>query len=127
MLRDIHDFLNVVKKGGKAAVSVTDPVHVLFGEVASDSPLKILVEQRLELEEEHLILTRAVRDYEIEMTVEHFTEDASGGEGFGAYDAHKHEYKGRKKFLIHNGLVLGDKVKLLRVQGGQQYVVFDKE
>ncbi|WP_216629073.1 DUF2577 domain-containing protein [Cytobacillus massiliigabonensis] len=117
-MRNINDFAAVLKKAGRGAVNSTDPVHILYGEVTGISPLKILVEQRLELDDELLILTRAVRDYEVEMTVDHMTE---------VVDLHAHPYTGRKKFIIHNGLVMGDKVKLLRVQGGQKYVVFDKE
>lgn len=126
-MRDINDFLTVVKKGGKRAVDATDPMQVLYGEVTGVSPLRIMIEQRLELDEEFFILTRAVRDHEVEMTVGHLTENRSGGGVEAAFESHNHEYKGRKTFLIHNGLIIGDKVKLLRVQGGQQYVVFDKE
>ncbi|MGG0663400.1 DUF2577 domain-containing protein [Viridibacillus arvi] len=117
----MHDILTLMNKNNKGFINTTDPVFVLFGEVTSQSPLEILVEQRLPLDEDQLVLTRAVRDYEIEMTVDHLTETDNGPA------AHTHQYKGKKKFLIHNGLVVGDRVKLLRVQGGQQYVVFDKE
>ncbi|QTD40650.1 DUF2577 domain-containing protein [Sporosarcina sp. Te-1] len=126
-MRSIHDFATVIKRAGKGAMIAADPVQILFGEVIRVAPLKIMVEQRLPLEEEQLILTREVRDHEVEMTVNHVTEEASGGSGEAAYASHSHPYQGRKTFLIHNGLVVGDIVKLLRVQGGQQYVVFDKE
>lgn len=39
---------------------------------------------------------------------------------------HTHEYKGTKTFVIHNGLQVGEMVVLLRVQGGQKYVVLGK-
>lgn len=39
---------------------------------------------------------------------------------------HTHSYKGRKTFKVHNGLKSGEKVILLRVQGGNQYVVLDR-
>lgn len=127
MLRNMNDIVKSIKKSSEETSVAMDPVLVLFGEVTSISPLKILIEQRLEPDEDFFILTRAVRDYEVEMTVDHITEETSGGSGEAAYAAHTHEYVGRKKFTIHNGLVVGDKVKLLRVQGGQRYVVFDKE
>ena len=104
-MRSINDFAVAIKKAGKKSIEAADPVHILFGEVTSITPLKIMVEQRLPLTERHLILTRAVRDHEVEMTVDSV----------------------RKKYIVHNGLVTGDRVKLLRMQGGQQYVVFDKE
>lgn len=126
-MRNMNDIVKSIKKTSKETTAAMDPMQVLFGEVTSVSPLKILIEQRLEPDEEFFILTRAVRDYEVEMTVDHVTEETSGGGGEAAYAAHAHGYVGRKKFTIHNGLIIGDKVKLLRVQDGQRYVVFDKE
>lgn len=104
-MRNMGDIVKSIKKSSKDTSVAMDPVQVIFGEVTSVSPLKILIEQRLALDEDFFILTRSVRDYEIDMTVDSV----------------------RKEYTIHNGLVVGDKVKLLRVQGGQQYVVFDKE
>ena len=127
MLRNMNDIVKILKKLCEETMNASSLMQVLYGEVTGVSPLKIMIEQRLELDEEFFILTRAVRDHEVEMTVDHITEEASGGSGEAAYATHAHEYVGRKKFMIHNGLIVGDKVKLLRVQGGQQYVVFDKE
>lgn len=39
---------------------------------------------------------------------------------------HAHEYKGRKKVLIHYGLKQGESVLLIRMQGGQKYLVLDR-
>ncbi len=100
---------------------------VVYGTVESVAPLKVRIDQKLVLEQEHLKLTRAVIDYEVDMTVDHVTENRSGGSEYAAFESHNHEYKGRKKFLIHNGLVDGDKVTMIRVHGGQQYLIIDKE
>lgn len=40
--------------------------------------------------------------------------------------SHNHKYVGRKTFKVHNGLVVGDKVVLLQMQGGQKYIVLDR-
>lgn len=40
--------------------------------------------------------------------------------------SHSHSYSGKKKFIVHNALKLGEKVILLRVQGGHQFVVLDR-
>lgn len=66
-------------------------------------------------------------DHEVEMTVDHVTENRAGGSGDDAFASHNHQYKGRKKFLIHNGLMKGDKVTMIRAHGGQQYLIIDKE
>ena len=52
------------------------PMAVRFGKVIKEKPLKIEVEQKLLLEEEHehLILTHLVKDYYVDMTVSHVTE-----------------------------------------------------
>jgi hypothetical protein len=39
---------------------------------------------------------------------------------------HIHGYAGRKKFLVHNGLAVGDEVILVQVQGGQKFLVLDR-
>lgn len=39
---------------------------------------------------------------------------------------HDHSISGKKEITIHNGLKVGDEVLLLRMQGGQKYIVIDK-
>lgn len=39
---------------------------------------------------------------------------------------HTHGYVGRKTYLVHNALVKGDKVILLRMSGGQRFLVIDR-
>lgn len=39
---------------------------------------------------------------------------------------HDHEYKGRKTFLVHNALTVGEKVLLIRAKGGQKFIVVDR-
>lgn len=107
-----------MKKSSKGVQESSKPCDIVYGTVVSISPLEVKVDQKLTLYEEQLKLTRAVMDYEVDMTVEHTTEVIS---------AHSHEYKGRKKFLIHNGLIVGDNVTMIREHGGQQYLIIDKE
>lgn len=40
--------------------------------------------------------------------------------------AHKHIIEGRKKVILHLGLKNGEKVILLRLKGGQQFLVLDR-
>lgn len=127
LLRDITDIVKTIKRSAKGVQVSSKPCDIVYGTVESIAPLKIRVDQKFLLESEQLKLTRAVMDYEVDMTVDHLTESRSGGGGDVAFESHNHEYKGRKKFLIHNGLVVGDKVTMLRAHGGQQYLVIDKE
>lgn len=39
---------------------------------------------------------------------------------------HHHDIKGRKRITVHSGLLLGERVILLRKRGGQNYIVLDR-
>ena len=125
------DIVEVMKKAALGAVEAADPVKVFFGNVISASPLKINVEQKMTLEAAQLILTRNVTTHTIQMTVDHWTEDETEhthvvGGVTSSPTTHKHAYKGKKTFTVHNGLVVGDKVILIREQGGQRFIVIDR-
>lgn len=108
------------------ALESSKPVNILFGTVLSTSPLKIQVDQKSIYTSKMLILTRNVTDFEVDMTVNHTTEDKGGGSGAAAYEAHKHAYVGKKTFKVHNALKAGEKVLLIRVQQGKKFVVIDR-
>lgn len=82
---DFNDLLVAVKKSALEAIEAAKPVNVVYGKVTSVSPLIINIEQKLNLSEAQLVLTRSASE-----------------------------------------LVTGDSVILLRVQGGQKYVVLDR-
>ena len=118
--------VELVKQAAVEAVEATKPVQFLFGKVISVSPLKIQVSAKSIYTEKMLILTRSVTDFEVDMTVSHITENRAGGSGDPAFASHNHDYKGKKKFKVHNALILGDEVVLGRVQGGKRFVVLDR-
>ena len=118
--------VELVKQAAVEAVEATKPVQYLFGKVISVSPLKIQVSAKSIYTEKMLILTRNVTDFEVDMTVSHITENRAGGSGDPAFASHNHEYKGKKKFKVHNALIVGDEVVLGRVQGGKRFVALDR-
>lgn len=126
MSLDINELVRAVKQAAVEAVQAGGPMAVCFGTVTSPSPLKIQVDQKKTLTEAQLILTNNVRDFTVEMTVDHQTENTSGGSGDASFAPHLHAYKGRKSFRVHLGLKSGEKVILLRCDGGQKYVVLDR-
>lgn len=126
MSADINAFLGNVKRAAVEAVAAGKPMSLIFGKVTSVSPLIVRVDQKLELIEPQLILTNAVRDYTVSMTVDQETEAASGGSGDAAFASHKHRYKGTKSYIVHLGLKLGEQVLLLRVDGGQKFIILDR-
>lgn len=118
------------------ALEASKPSGVFYGTVVSASPLKIQVEQKMTLGAEFLVLSTLVQDFTVSMTIDHKTEaetehthaihDTYSGGGSSDPTSHLHEYKGTKSFRVHLGLKAGEKVILLRVQGGQQFIVLDR-
>lgn len=126
MSLDTNELVRLVKQAAVDAVRADVPVAICYGFVTSTTPLKIRVDQKKILGEAQLILTDNVRDFNVVLsTIEgegktegpHYTEETS---------AHRHRYQGRKKWRVHNALEIGEKVILLRCDGGQQYVVLDR-
>jgi hypothetical protein len=132
----LADIIEAAKMAALQVMDATKPAGVYFGVVVSVAPLKINVEQKMTLESAQLILARNVTDYVVEMSVNHVTQaenehvheviDTYTGGGSSLPTTHFHVYSGRKQFTVHNGLMNGDRVLLLRVQGGQKYVVWDR-
>lgn len=124
------ELMKTIKQISMEAVSASKPAEICFGKVTSVSPLKILVEQKMELGKAQLILTRNVTEYKTYI---------SGGNIQNYYNTgappntstlpvipdHVHAV-GKIQITVHNGLVVGDEVILLRQQGGQKYVVADR-
>ena len=135
MSLDINELLRLIKQAAVDAVQADAPMMLCHGTVTSVGPLKITVDQKKTLEEPQLILTDNVQDFNVEMsTIEgtgksegpHYTENESGGSGYAEFAAHQHKYQGRKKWRVHNALKMGEKVILLRCDGGQKYIVLDR-
>ena len=122
----MNEILGIVKRAATESMEASQPVKVIIGEVVSDSPLQIKIDQKITLTSEFLILCREVTEHEIEMTVNHQVEKMQGGGGDPSFAAHQHMYKGRKVFQVHKGLKTGEKVLLIAVQGGQKFVVVDR-
>lgn len=102
---DYSEFLNTIKQAATEAVDASRPTQICFGKVTSTSPLKILVDQKLLLDSTFLVLTRNVTDYKTKIA-----ESESSA----------------VSVTIHNSLIVGEEVILLRMQGGQKYIVVDR-
>ena len=118
--------VNIIKEIASTVIQTGEPRAVLVGEVVSASPLEIKIDPKLTIPEENIILTKNTSEWTMEMSVDHVTENRSGGGGYAEFASHNHEYKGRKKYLVHNQLVVGDKVIMLKETGGQRYIALDR-
>lgn len=121
-----NSLIKAMKKAAVEAVAAQKPMAMCLGVVISTNPLKISVDQKMTLTSAQLMLTNAVRDFSVDMTVDHSTENASGGSGDNAFASHSHRYTGKKKYKVHLGLKTGEKVILLRCDGGQKFIVLDR-
>ncbi|WP_277680405.1 DUF2577 domain-containing protein [Gracilibacillus dipsosauri] len=99
------DILKAIKRIAVEAVNAQKLSDIVYGTVISSNPLKVQIDQKLTIGKEHLKLTRAAKDYTVEVTVN------------GT----------RNTYTVHNALKNGDKVTMIRAHGGQQYIIIDKE
>lgn len=114
----MSEIVESVKQIAAGVMNAAQPSGVYIGTVTSASPLRILVDEMTEeLGAAQLSLTSLVSDITVDMTVDHATEDAQD---------HRHAYKGTKTFTVHLGLQPGERVILLRNQGGQKFFVLDR-
>lgn len=67
----------VIKKMAVGANDANAPTSVLFGTVTSVEPLEITVDQKLKLTERFLMLTKNVKDYKVDVTMDWNTENTS--------------------------------------------------
>lgn len=112
--------LKLMKRAGVEAVDTASPMRTLIGTVTSIEPLVITIEQRLAIPASFLLLTDNVIDKEVEITVDDEVEQS------GSLEPHNHGYTGKKTHIHHKNLKVGEMVLLLRVQGGQQFIVLNR-
>ncbi len=128
-MADAVELMKTVKRAALDAVNASKPVEICFGKVTSASPLKILVEQKMTLGKEQLILTRNVTDFKTSITggnIQNYYYTGSNLSGSAPVSPPHVHAMGKLQITVHNGLVVGDEVILLRQQGGQKYVVVDR-
>lgn len=94
--------------------SAMKPSDYCLGVVETVAPLSIRIDQKDILTEDFLILTDLVRDFSVDITVSHTTENRAGGGGYAEFASHNHDYTGRKKIIVHNGLSVGESVILIQ-------------
>lgn len=141
---DTNDLLKVIKQASIEAVEATKPVNVVFGVVQNASPLKIQVEQKLILDKDQLIVAKHLTNYSTVMYVNMDTDYISVSFNFSHSHntnldtcsveqaqledskSHKHNITGNFNVIVKNGLKVGEKVILIRMQKGQKYIVLDR-
>lgn len=119
--------LELIKEVAVGAIEARGTCNFVLGKVTSTDPLAIQLENGFTIPEDNIVLTKNTCLWSVDMTVDHQTEDASGGSGDAEYAAHHHAYKGTKTYLVHNEMSVGDEVILGRAEGGQKYIALDRK
>lgn len=120
--------LDIMKRAAIDANEAGQPSDLRFGTVTSVNPLKVTITNQMVIPESLLIVPEKLTDYTIDVTpLNWVTENRSGGGGgYESFSSHNHDITGRKKMIIHNALKVGDKVALIRKQGGQAFYILDR-
>lgn len=130
MLADANELVETLKRAAVEAMEAKKPVNVYFGEVVSAAPLKINVEQKMVLGEKQLILSRNVTNFKTSITggnIKNYYYTGSTTDSGTAPVSPSHVHAvGKIEVTVHNGLVVGDEVILIRQQEGQKFIVLDR-
>lgn len=114
----MSSLLDLIKAAGADAVNASNPVNILFGEIIAVNPLSVKVDQRFTLPADFLIVPESLTRHEVDLKHTHqYTDDGSTNNTSEALT---------QKIVIRPGLTIGDRVLMLRVQGGRRYVILDK-
>lgn len=106
--------LNAIRQAALTGLEAGKPPAVLFGVVANGDPLEVTVDQRFTIDADFLIVPESLTRLELDLKHVH-----SSGSDFTGWAL-------SEPVVVRPGLKAGDKLVLLRVQGGQQYLIMDK-
>lgn len=126
--------IDIMKRASMDAVDNAQMSDLRFGTVVSTSPLSVKITNLLTIPSSALIVPQHLTTYTVSVTVDWNTENHththahSTPEGISGDHSHIHNHgvTGTKNMTIHNGLKIGDKVALIRKQGGQSYFILDR-
>lgn len=113
------------------------PVSFQFGIVTSANPLKIMLDDGLEVPRDNIILTDNVRDMKYTIRRRELTTENTGNNWTTSSNSqhshsiplggtHKHKIITENEITIYRRLNLGEKVLIANVQGGNRFVVLSR-
>lgn len=98
----------IMKQASMEAMNNAQICDLRYGKVISTSPLKVQVTSQLTIPSSMLVVSKHLTDYKVDMVIDVDNNDE------------------KKTVLVRNALKTGDKVVLLRKQGGQSYFILDR-
>lgn len=98
--------INIIKRASMDAMDNAQLCDFRTGTVVDVSPLRVRITQQFTIPSSMLIVPKHLTNYKVDITTDESTE--------------------KQTLTIHNELKVGDKVALLRKQGGQSYFILDR-
>ena len=135
--------IDIMKRAAIDANEASQPTDLRFGTVKTVNPLSVEITNQMLIPQSLLILPSHLTDYTVPVTFNWTSEtagnhnhsysgsDSRGDSHSGSVDSngsHVHQMVSDKSntITIHNALKVGDKVVLIRKQGGQAFYILDK-
>jgi hypothetical protein len=117
------DLIPLIKQAAKNMIDNEQLCDLRYGRVVSTSPLKVKVTDQFIIPSSLLIVPQHLTNYKVNVNVGWTTNENDEPE---TVDPHDHDISGTKTMTIYNALQIGDKVALLRKQGGNSYFILDR-
>ena len=114
--------LDIIKCAAVDGINASKPVELRYGNVVSVNPLKIQVANDFTIPESMLIVPQHLTEYSVEINGK-WTISTSSDDGIPSHD---HELLDADMITIDGSLQVGDRVAMLRQQGGHSYYILDK-
>lgn len=142
--------IEIIKVAAMDAIENSKPSDLKFGTVTSVSPLKVMISNNFILPESLLIVPQHLTDYSVVTNVGSGGDgNSSGTTGGSSVDMYvigetlmvnttagvsvidtdstdEVDNVDDRNLTVYNGLTVGDKVVLLRNQGGTSYLILDR-
>lgn len=129
--------VEIMKIAAMDAYQAGKPMTIMYADVTAVDPLEITINPSITLKEAdgQIKLARQVTDYDTSISLIDpaddgdtvwRTEEKGGGSGEVSYESHYHDITGKHRITVHNKLKVGEKVILVRMQGGKEYLVIDR-
>lgn len=129
--------VDVMKEAAMGAYEASKPMTIMYAQVTAVDPIEITINPSITLKEAdgQIKLARQVTDYDTSISLigpadegdtVWRTEEKGGGSGEASYESHYHDITGKHRITVHNKLKVGEKVILVRMQGGKEYLVIDR-
>lgn len=98
--------INIMKQASLDAMENAQMCDLRYGKVISASPLKVQITAQFVIPESLLVVPHHLTNYKVSCMLP--------------------DEENKKTITIYNALSVGDKVALLRKQGGQSYFILDR-